>query len=85
LFAQLVTRTAKDIELLIDSLPSEDSSSDLQYTSLLKLEEENRDAGKSLEAVIHEGEATLKEIHAALHDIAKAQLEMQKLEAEVSH
>jgi len=30
LFAQLIARTAKDIDILIDSLPSEDSSPELQ-------------------------------------------------------
>jgi len=30
LFAQLIARTAKDIDVLIDSLPSEDSSPELQ-------------------------------------------------------
>ena len=30
LFAQLIARTAKDIDVLIDSLPNEDSSPELQ-------------------------------------------------------
>ena len=30
LFAQLIARTAKDIDLLVESLPNEDSSSELQ-------------------------------------------------------
>ena len=32
LFAQLIARTAKDMDVLIDSLPSEDSSPELQVT-----------------------------------------------------
>jgi hypothetical protein len=32
LFAQLIARSAKDIDVLIDSLPSEDSSPDLQVS-----------------------------------------------------
>jgi len=32
LFAQLIARTAKDIDILIDSLPSEDSSPELQVS-----------------------------------------------------
>jgi len=32
LFAQLIARTAKDIDVLIDSLPSEDSSPELQVS-----------------------------------------------------
>jgi len=35
LFAQLIARTAKDIDILIDSLPSEDSSPELQVSSQL--------------------------------------------------
>lgn len=37
LFAQLIARTAKDIDVLIDSLPSEDSSPELQVQTDLKL------------------------------------------------
>lgn len=81
LFAQLISRTAKDIEVLIDSLPSEESSVDLQAASLQKLEEENREAAAKLKQVVHQGEAILQEIQAALHDIAQAQLDMQKLES----
>jgi mediator of RNA polymerase II transcription subunit 21 len=80
LFAQLIARTAKDIEVLIDSLPNEESSTELQSASLLKLEEENAEAANKLEEVVKQGEATLKEIQAALHDIAQAQLDMQRLE-----
>ena len=32
LFAQLIARTAKDIDILIDSLPSEESSAELQVS-----------------------------------------------------
>ena len=80
LFTQLIARTAKDIEVLIDSLPNEESSIELQSASLQKLKEENIKAANKLEEVVKQGEATLKEIQAALHDIAQAQLEMQKLE-----
>ena len=80
LFAQLIARTAKDIEVLIDSLPSEESTIEIQSASLSKLEAENLEAANKLEEVVKQGEATLKEIQAALHDIAQAQLEMQKLE-----
>ena len=79
LFSQLIARTAKDIELLIDSLPSEESKSELQAAALRKLEAENEEAAAKLKSVVDEGEATLKEIQSALHDLAKAQLEIQKL------
>jgi len=80
LFAQLIARTAKDIEVLIESLPNEESSVELQSASLQKLEEENLEAANKLEDVVKQGESTLKEIQAALHDIAQAQIEMQKFE-----
>ena len=80
LFAQLIAWTAKDIEVLIESLPNEESSVELQSASLQKLEEENLEAANKLEDVVKQGEATLKEIQAALHDIAQAQIEMQKFE-----
>ena len=66
LFTQLIARTAKDIEVLIDSLPNEESSIELQSASLQKLEEENLEAANKLEEVVKQGEATLKEIQAAL-------------------
>ena len=81
LFSQLIARTAKDIELLVDSLPSEESSTDLQAASLQKLDKENAEAAEKLESVVNQGEATLKEIQSALHDIAQAQLDIQKLES----
>jgi len=37
LFATLIARCAKDIDVLIDSLPSEDSTSELQVTLVLHL------------------------------------------------
>ncbi len=81
LFSQLISRTAKDIEQLVESLPSEESSSELQASSLRKLEEENAEAADRLAEAVTQGEAVLKEIQAALHDIAQAQLDIQKLEA----
>ena len=67
--------------MLIDSLPSEESSAELQSASLQKLEEENRESAVKLEQVVKQGTTVLNEIQSALHDIAQAQLEMQKLEA----
>lgn len=44
LFASLIARSAKDIDVLIESLPNEDSSAELQVQSLRKLEADNQDA-----------------------------------------
>lgn len=51
LFATLISRCAKDIDTLIESLPSEDSSTDMQVQSLRRLEAENKEAAEQLEEV----------------------------------
>ena len=55
MFAQLIARTAKDIEVLIESLPNEESSIELQSASLQKLEEENSESANKLEEVVKQG------------------------------
>lgn len=77
LFANLIARCAKDIDTLIESLPSEESSQELQVASLGRLEQENQQAGEQLEEVVRQGEALLQRIQAALQDIAQSQLDMQ--------
>ncbi|XP_001607813.1 mediator of RNA polymerase II transcription subunit 21 [Nasonia vitripennis] len=77
LFATLIARCAKDIDTLIDSLPSEESSQELQVASLSRLEQENQEAAEQLEDVVRQGEALLQRIQAALQDIAQSQLDMQ--------
>ncbi|XP_017483850.1 PREDICTED: mediator of RNA polymerase II transcription subunit 21 [Rhagoletis zephyria] len=76
LFAQLISRCAKDIDTLIESLPNEDSSTELQHQSLRRLEIENQESAKRLDDVVQNGEALLDQIQIALEDIAQAQLEM---------
>lgn len=77
LFATLIARCAKDIDTLIESLPSEESSQELQVQSLSRLEQENHEAGEQLEEVVRQGEGLLQRIQAALQDIAQSQLDMQ--------
>uniref|UniRef100_U5EZ57 Mediator of RNA polymerase II transcription subunit 21 n=1 Tax=Corethrella appendiculata TaxID=1370023 RepID=U5EZ57_9DIPT len=77
LFSQLISRCAKDIDTLIESLPNEDSSVELQIQSLKRLEIENQDAAEKLEEVVLKGELLLEKIQAALSDIAQSQLDMQ--------
>jgi mediator of RNA polymerase II transcription subunit 21 len=83
LFAQLIARTAKDIDILIDSLPNEDSSPELQVASLRRLELENQESARQLENVVARGENLLAQIQTALHDIAQLQLLSQVLEIEI--
>ncbi|KFP42541.1 Mediator of RNA polymerase II transcription subunit 21, partial [Chlamydotis macqueenii] len=74
LFAALIARTAKDIDVLIDSLPSEESTAALQAASLCRLEEENHEAAARLEEVVYRGDMLLEKIQSALADIAQSQL-----------
>ncbi|MBN3281350.1 FGOP2 protein, partial [Polyodon spathula] len=74
LFAALIARTAKDVDVLIDSLPSEESTAALQAASLRQLEEENHEAASRLEEVVYRGDMLLEKIQSALADIAQSQL-----------
>ncbi|CAI5637317.1 mediator of RNA polymerase II transcription subunit 21 isoform X1 [Oreochromis niloticus] len=80
LFAALIARTAKDVDVLIDSLPSEESTAALQSVtshqaaSLRQLEEENHEAAARLEEVVYRGDMLLEKIQSALADIAQSQL-----------
>ncbi|XP_053320406.1 mediator of RNA polymerase II transcription subunit 21 [Spea bombifrons] len=74
LFATLIARTAKDIDVLIDSLPSEESTAALQAASLYQLEQENHGAAASLDQVVYRGDMLLEKIQTALADIAQSQL-----------
>ncbi|KAH9502842.1 Mediator of RNA polymerase II transcription subunit 21 [Bulinus truncatus] len=84
LFAKLITRTAKDIDVLIDNLPSEDSSTELQVASLQKLEIENQEEAEKLEEIVKRGEELLKTIQKSLEGIAASQLFSQALESNLS-
>uniref|UniRef100_A0A2R9AG15 Mediator of RNA polymerase II transcription subunit 21 n=1 Tax=Pan paniscus TaxID=9597 RepID=A0A2R9AG15_PANPA len=84
LFAALIARTAKDIDVLIDSLPSEESTAALQAASLYKLEEENHEAATCLEDVVYRGDMLLEKIQSALADIAQSQLKTRSGEVSVT-
>ncbi|XP_056409755.1 mediator of RNA polymerase II transcription subunit 21 isoform X2 [Hyla sarda] len=79
LFATLIARTAKDIDVLIDSLPSEESTAALQAASLYQLEEENHNAATRLEEVVFRGDMLLEKIQTALADIAQSQLKTRSI------
>ncbi|CAH1723443.1 unnamed protein product [Macrosiphum euphorbiae] len=78
LFSSLITRCAKDIDALIESLPNDDTSTDLQVASLRRLEQDNQLAAERLEEVVRKGELLLEQIQAALSDIAQQQLDIQQ-------
>lgn len=78
-FASLIAKTAKEIDILIDSLPSEESTQEIQEENIKRLDQENKEAARRLEEVVHVGDLLLEQIRKALHDIAQSQLEIQKL------
>ncbi|KAH9423669.1 Mediator of RNA polymerase II transcription subunit 21 [Dermatophagoides pteronyssinus] len=82
-FAKLITKTAKDIDLIIDSLPNRELESDLQEAHIKVLEMENHDEQKKLETVINQAEQLLDVIKNALEDIAQNQMRMKQLEAQM--
>jgi mediator of RNA polymerase II transcription subunit 21 len=72
LFSTLIARTAKDIDTIIESLPNEDSSQELQVQSLRQLEVENQEAAERLEEIVQKGEKLLERIQEAQANIFKA-------------
>lgn len=80
LFASLIARCAKDIDVLIDSLPSDESTLELQIESLRDLEEENCKAADQLELIVQRGEFLLEKIQSAITDIAQTQIEAKQLD-----
>ena len=67
---------------MIDSLPGEESTAELQAAGLHQLEQDSEAAGEQLRATVKQGEELLTSLQAALSNIHTAQLEMQKIAAE---
>ena len=55
LFSTLISRTAQDIDILIDALPNQDYTQDRQDSTLRKLEAENRLAAENLKKTVEAG------------------------------
>ncbi|VDP05002.1 unnamed protein product [Soboliphyme baturini] len=70
-FAKLIAKIAKDIDTLIDSLPNDDSSSNVDNEEFTRLEESNQKAAREFEAVVEKGQILLDRIQDALADISK--------------
>merc|ERR1712131_164882 len=79
LFSTLITRKIKDIDTLIDSLPSEASTKQLQNAALEKMHNENEKQGDELERQVNEAEKMLEQISARLEDISNTQLNARRL------
>lgn len=52
LFSTLISRTAQDIDILIDALPNQEYTQDRQDSTLRKLEAENRLAAENLRKTV---------------------------------
>lgn len=78
LFAQCIARTAKDIDVLIDSLPSEESSPELQAASLRLLEANNAKSAIELESVVKQCEELIGKVQSILKETAQKQLNINK-------
>eukprot|EP00123_Amoebidium_parasiticum_P020219 comp4537_c0_seq1/m.760 comp4537_c0_seq1/g.760 ORF comp4537_c0_seq1/g.760 comp4537_c0_seq1/m.760 type:complete len:145 (-) comp4537_c0_seq1:551-985(-) len=65
-----IIRSVKETHLLIDSLPSIESSSEQQIADLEVLEELNKQAAERLEAEVKKGEEQLRQLRVALRELA---------------
>ncbi|VDM95028.1 unnamed protein product [Thelazia callipaeda] len=76
IFATTIAHTAKDIEILIDSLPiDEPAASNAEIDSaLLNMDEQRIRAARELEQTVVEGEELIKRIQKALVEIARYQM-----------
>ena len=75
----MITRKIKDIDTLIDSLPSEASTKQLQNAALEKMHVENEKQGDELERQVGEAEKMLEQISACLEDISNTQLNARRV------
>lgn len=74
LFATYIARTAKDIDVLIDSLPNEELTPELQAASLRRFESDNQEAAAKLEDAVKRCEELLERVRGILKDVARKQL-----------
>lgn len=59
LFSRLIAKTAKDIDVIIDSLPNKNLEAKVQESHICSLEEDNKEQACKLEAAIKHGEEML--------------------------
>ncbi|VDM66770.1 unnamed protein product [Strongylus vulgaris] len=74
LFAAHIARTAKDVEVLIDSFPIEDAGNGDTVEQLLQVDAERSKVARELECVVGEGEDLVQRIQQRLSDIAHVQI-----------
>jgi len=77
LFAQLIARTAKDIDTLIDTLPGggDELNRSALESRMRQLDIDNQQAGKELEAIVLQGQQMIDKLQNALNEIAAVQMQ----------
>lgn len=84
MFAANIARTAKDIEILIDSLPPDESSTEEHERILLELDDERANVAKELEQTLEEAEKLAEEIGSILSNVVKKQLDSRPGKSDLS-
>lgn len=79
-FAQLIARTSKDIDALIDSLPSYETNGQLQEAHQARLEAERKLEIDRLKSTIDQGESMVSLLRESLDDIAQNMMMMKEHE-----
>ncbi|KJH48192.1 mediator of RNA polymerase II transcription subunit 21 family protein [Dictyocaulus viviparus] len=74
LFAAHIARTAKDVEVLIDSFPIEDAGNGDTVEQLLQVDAERSKIGRELEFIVTDGEDLVQRIQKRLADVARIQI-----------
>lgn len=74
LFAAHIARTAKDVEVLIDSFPIEDAGNGDTVEQLLQVDAERAKVARELECIVTDGEDLVQRIQKRLADIARVQI-----------
>jgi mediator of RNA polymerase II transcription subunit 21 len=79
LFAAHIARTAKDIEILIDSLPADDQSTEEIEKQLVELDEERAEAVANLRTQVEQAEILVGRIGEIISTISTVQLKSRPL------
>jgi len=79
MFASLISRNAKDIDILIDSLPSEDSCAELQASGMRESEMASEEAAAALHKEVDHGDTLLEDISLALTDVSNLNLTINRI------
>ncbi|GMT32012.1 hypothetical protein PFISCL1PPCAC_23309 [Pristionchus fissidentatus] len=74
LYASLIARTAKDIELFIDSIPVEENMADLNKEELANVNEKRKELCADLEEAVDDGEELVSRLRDKLDQIARVQI-----------